>query len=112
MIRGAEQLVEIRRNGRKPSTVLLTVGPWDAGMAASWASNDPGKGYLHERSDTPLSGLDLRCVVGIGVIVDADSFKAARDFGRACVDAGALWVVAGAVEGREVLVLDSRRDEL
>ena len=112
MIRGADQLVAIRRNGKKPSTVLLTVGPYDAGMASSWASNDPGKGYLHERSDTALSGLDFRCVVGIGVIVDADSFKAAREFGRACVDAGALWVVAGAVEGREVLVMDSRKGEL
>lgn len=115
MIRGTEQLVEMRLSGKRPATLTLFIGDCDAGMASSWAEYDPGKGYLHALPDEPLSGADLRCVVGLPVFVVADpgEWDAARAYGRLCAESGAARVVALATDAAgQLWIADTERGEL
>ena len=93
-MKGAESLRFMRRRGYAPSMVFLDtednrLRPW-----ADWERINPNHAHLTpERNDVPARA-DLRCVVGLRVLVQGDDADAVHAWRDACIAAKASRVVA------------------
>ena len=95
-MRGHEPLIAMRRSGVRPGCVFIDVGiPGD--LWREWPDHSPGRAIVSVEAGDMLSGLDLRWVVGMTVMVEghpASRVEAIRD---RCIAEKALRVVSTVV---------------
>jgi hypothetical protein len=96
IVKGHEQLIEMRQRGRNPSAVFVETDndnrlkPW-----RDWHVVNPDAPVLWiEPEDSPLR-LDLRCVIGLPVLhVDGCDEKRIKAVANACLMAGAVRAIS------------------
>ena len=93
-MRHAEQLLAMRRSGVKPAHVRLTDQPEERGSAWwQWAELQPFADIVVEPGDSaPVA--DLRCLVGLPVLVDIPNPERCMRWAEAAKAAGARPVIA------------------
>lgn len=103
-MRGAAALVSMRMRGVAPSMVFLDAWcplGWLGAIATAydtWHIDHPHRAHLMlDRADVPAR-VDLRCIVGLAVMINEDNAAAARAMRDACVAAGARRVIASACD--------------
>lgn len=90
-MRGQDAIIELRKSRRKPSTVFLNDYLCDVDRM------ETGDHFTVAISpDERIESLDLRFLVGLQVSISGSSEKRARGLLKACQDAGAAVVAAGA----------------
>lgn len=95
-MRGHEQLIALRRQGLVPKSVQVWCGADALKGWSDWHTSSP-HAEIEIADDDALSGLDLRCCVGLLVCVNGtDPFRVAAVH-AACVRGGAARVVSAAV---------------
>ena len=92
---GQEQIISMRRAGRRPSTVFLNDFPCPTDWAA--LGDHPTIDVHGEQPEW----LDLRFLVGLTVSISAATEKRGRRFMDACKKAGAAVVGAGSNEFKD-----------
>lgn len=97
-MRGAEELRTMRRHGARPRVVFIDAGGADDAWARRWTAESPDLAHLHISDQDMLSGLDLRCVVGLPVLVHGNPGDRVRAIGAECLSCGARHVVIASGE--------------
>lgn len=96
-MRGHVALVDMRRAGVRPRAVFIDADRADDIEARDWQALTPYRAHVCIGPDEMLTGLDLRFVVGLPVLVTgADASRVAR-IAAACIDAGASRVTSAHV---------------
>ena len=101
-MRGHEPLLAMRRIGRVPGSVALSLyasTPW-----RTWAQSEPTefRGFPDAQStahvlvepDDPIGRLDLRFLVGLTAWVDGPDLMRVQQLHAACIEAGAKRVLS------------------
>lgn len=92
-MRGHHALIAMRRQRAVPRTVFVDVDSDPFAQWRSWQTETPDKAHLLvEPSDAPRR-LDLRCVVGLIVIVTGFNDARVEEVFEACRSAGAARVI-------------------
>lgn len=104
-MRGAEELRAIRRRGHRPRAVFVDVGGDDF-WSRRWPLECPDRAHIHIASHDLLSSLDLRCVVGLPVMVQGNPHDRVRAIGAECLACGARHVVIASGEPGAVSIED------
>jgi len=111
-MRGADQLIAFRRRGHRPAFVWVDTDHDSLRCWRDWPSLTPGMAHLQiEPTDQP-GLLDLRCLIGLDVLVqgtDADRVQAIAD---ACRDAEASRVMAAVCSPDESRTVECFTDTL
>ena len=98
-MRGQEQLIAMRRRRIRPQIVFVEVGPDPMRSARDWHEFTPHRAYLEIDDSEPISGLDMRCVVGMSVVVCGSDSRRVDAVKAACIDSEASRVVAAVYGG-------------
>lgn len=96
-MRGQEQLIELRKTGRVPRTVQIFAGIDHSKAWLDWHEIGPRHAEVEIADDEFLSGLDLRFVVGLRVILVGGNERRVRSIHAACEAIGAKRVVSAVV---------------
>lgn len=94
-MRGVDNLISMRKRGLKPSAVWIEMMPMQ-NWAKQYTLNPDRWVDIHlEPSDVPSIGrADLRCLVGLHVLVNGPDDDTTEKVGQACFAAGAKVVEA------------------
>jgi hypothetical protein len=91
---GHEPLIAMRRRGGVPSLVCIeTQACLDRRLAREWPVIDPSCARVLIDPSDAVTRLDLRCLVGMSVVVDGDRGERVKAVVDACIAAGAKRVV-------------------
>ncbi|MBA3589698.1 hypothetical protein [Methylibium sp.] len=92
-MRGHEQLLAMRKNGYAPSVVFIETNDalWQADK--DWPEMTPTMAKLRVEAKDSLASLDLRCVVGLKVMVDGHEQARVDAVATACQTAKAKRVI-------------------
>lgn len=106
-MRGHEPLIALRRRGLRPLLAIVDMLPGYTEVTATrggWHENSHrGQVVAHVEvlEAESVGRLDLRCLVGLHVIVSGEDDAAVMRLHRACIDAGAVWVLSHVMQRRE-----------
>lgn len=92
-MRGHEQLIAVRRRGVKPAAVHVWCGSDETGWSSGWLERGSSVAWIEVGDGDSLAGLDLRCVVGLPVVVQGDSERRVRGVCEAAAECGAKRVI-------------------
>jgi hypothetical protein len=106
-MRGHEPLIALRRSGKRPSMVFIDAFEDSSDSWRDWPKNDPAHAQLEVLPDDSIPGLDLRCVVGLPVMVTGHSKARVDAIRDACIEAGAKRVVAACIDDAKVAITDT-----
>lgn len=107
-MRGHDALIAMRRGGQRPRTLQIHAGVDHSLAWKDWQDTMPGHAEVEIADDEFLSGLDLRFVVGMRVIVTGDSDRRVTAIHAKCVELGARRVVSAVFDGATLLkVIDT-----
>jgi len=93
-MRGHEALIAMRRKGRRPGMAIVWCGRDALRSWSTWGDETPQTAHLEVADDEPLAGVDMRCVVGMLVVVQGDSERRVMSVYRRCLENGARRVLA------------------
>lgn len=96
-MRGHEPLIAMRLGGMRPGTVQIYAGTDNSGACQDWQQTMPAHAQVEVSDDEPLSGLDLRFVVGMLVFVTGENAFRVEAIHAMCLGCGAQRVVSAAV---------------
>lgn len=96
-MRGHEALIALRLSRRRPRAVFIDVMAATDECWRDWQQLTPQHAHVDVSPDEPIHRLDFRFTVGMNVIVTGDEQSRAQAISDACIEAGALRVVAAAV---------------
>ena len=92
-MRGHEQLIALRRRGKKPAAAHVWCGKDGTGWSLDWFDCGSVVAWIEVNDDESLAGLDLRCLVGLAVVVQGDIERRVRGVCRMALEAGARSVI-------------------
>lgn len=92
-MRGHEQLRAMRLRGFRPRLVLVHVGHDVAQFWRDWREETPEHAHIEIADGEPLSSLDMRCVVGLPVVITGDDARRVDAVFEACVACDAARVI-------------------
>ena len=98
-MRGHEQLIALRKAGKAPRTVQIFAGFDHSKAWLDWHEIGPRHAEVEIADDEFLSGLDLRFVVGLRVILVGGNERRVRSIHAACEAIGAKRVVSAVTSG-------------
>jgi hypothetical protein len=98
-MRGQEQLIAMRKAGKKPRSVQIFVGHDPSEEWRDWHEVCARHAEIEIADDDFLSSLDLRFVVGLAVFVFGACHRRVKAIHDACVGQGAERVVSGVTNG-------------
>jgi hypothetical protein len=90
---GHEALIAMRKRGYVPRVVFIDTDPDPLAMERNWPDVNRSHACINVGPTDSLASLDLRCVVGLAVVVSGHSSERCRRLGKLCEDAGAKRVV-------------------
>lgn len=93
-MRGHELLVAMRTKGRRPHLALIDILPAYSVFSAEWDRWTGGPAHIEVLESESVFRLDLRCVVGMAVIVSGTNGDRVDEVHGACKRAGAASVVS------------------
>lgn len=96
-MRGHDALKAMRRRRERPEWVFLYAGDSQADFSQDWQVERPGRAHIQVMDSELISSLDLRCVVGMPVLITGDDKARLNLIADACVECGASRVVVGHV---------------
>jgi len=96
-MRGHEALVAMRRRGVRPVMADISDGMDGLGCWRDW-QDWTGTAQIEVQPGDSISRLDLRCLVGLFVIVSGTDESRVKRLHDACVEAGASAVMATVYE--------------
>lgn len=109
-MRGHEQLIATRRGGLQPVSVQIALTDLPL---PKWCSVNPGAhAWLHIGSGDTIERLDLRCLVGMLVVIDGHDEQRVESVHSAAISHGARRVVSTVTEPKffdVVKTIDSAR---
>lgn len=109
-MRGHEQLIATRRAGLQPASVQIALTDLPL---PKWCVVNPGAhAWLHIGTDDSIERLDLRCLVGLLVMVDGHDEQRVESVHHAAMRHGARRVVSVVTEPKffdVVRTIDSAR---
>ena len=98
-MRGHEQLIALRKSGKAPRTVQVFAGLDHSQAWRDWHEICPRHAEVEITDDEFLSGLDLRFVVGLRVILVGSNERRVKSIHAACEANGAKRVVSAVTDG-------------
>lgn len=90
---GHEALVAMRKRGFTPRVVFIDTEPDALEMWRHWPDENRSHACISVGREESLIGLDLRCVVGLVVIVSGENAARGKAVGALCEQAQASRVV-------------------
>jgi len=93
-VRGAEALVAMRRRGYAPRLAIVDLDEDRLQSWRDWEVLNPAIAKLAPGDGEHAARADLRCVVGLNVLVTGDDAERVRSYRDACIAANAKRVVA------------------
>lgn len=96
-MRGHEPIIAMRRRGLKPHTVFIDAFEDLSKSWRRWPSVDPTMPQVEVLPGEPLSGLDLRFLVGLRVVIIGHCRRRVDALRSLCIEAEAARVVAAVV---------------
>ena len=93
-MRGHEPIIAMRRRGLKPRTVFLDAFEDLSKSWRLWPTVDPSAPQVEVLPTEPLSGLDLRFLVGLRVVITGHCRRRVEALRALCVEAQAARVLA------------------
>jgi hypothetical protein len=107
-MRGQEQLIALRKAGKAPRTVQIFAGLDHSQAWRDWHEVCARHAEVEINDDDFLSGLDLRFVVGLRVILVGSSERRVRSIHNACAAIGAKSVTSAVVNnGKATHIFDT-----
>jgi hypothetical protein len=92
----------------RPAVVFIDAVEDQTQCWRDWQAVNPAAPQIEILPSEPLSGIDLRCIVGLTVILSGPVARRVDAVRQACLDAGAVRVVAAVVAAGAVSVVDTR----
>ena len=105
-MRGAEQLIAMRLQHRKPAMVDIETERDPQRWCDTWRADGFANAQLLIEPAENVQRMDLRCVVGLVVEVQGSDAGRVLAIAEACKAAGARRVISAVFGPRDALVLD------
>lgn len=97
-MKGHEALIAMRKAGKTPRVVFVeTERDWLEDWR-DWQDHHPSHAALHIGKTESLASLDLRCIVGLVVVVSGETSQRVRAVAAACEAADASRVISMTVK--------------
>lgn len=106
-MRGHEPIVDMRRRGKKPAMVFIDAFETASQCWREWPARDLSMPQVEVPEDDALSGLDLRFVVGLRVMVTGHTARRVEAIRDLCIEAGASRVIAAVVDDHAAHITDT-----
>lgn len=101
----------MRRAGKAPKSVFIDAFEDHSQVWRDWPTVNPSAPQIEILPTEMLSGLDLRCVVGLVVILSGYDAKRVAAIREECFEAGAKRVVSAVIAGESAVVSDSNESQ-
>lgn len=93
MMTGHEALIAMRKRGYVPRVVFIDTTPDHLSMQREWTDVNRSHACINIAESDSLAGLDLRCVVGLSVVVSGESLSRCKAVGLMSEQAGAKRII-------------------